>query len=208
MRKLYVGLICVFLFSCAQPNGETSRLIDIKRVNSDILLDIRYATTNNFLHEAVYPSARCFVLEPVAMRLDSIQRELETRGLGLKIFDGYRPFSVTQKMWEILPDDRYVANPKNGSRHNRGAAVDLTLVDSTGRELEMPTAFDDFSERAAHDYRDLPEHVLENRRLLKEIMEKYGFLPLNSEWWHYDLKNYQQYPILDKSFEEIDLENL
>jgi D-alanyl-D-alanine dipeptidase len=208
MLRLHIGLIFVFLLSCAKPDSETSRLIDIEQVNSDILLDIRYATTDNFLHEAVYPSARCFVLVPVAMRLDSIQRELETWGLGLKIFDGYRPFSVTQKMWEILPDDRYVANPRNGSRHNRGAAVDLTLVDSTGRELEMPTAFDDFSERAAQDYMDLPEHVLENRRILREIMVKYGFLPLNSEWWHYDLKNYQQYPILDKSFEEIDLENL
>jgi D-alanyl-D-alanine dipeptidase len=142
------------------------------------------------------------------MRLDSIQRELETRGLGLKIFDGYRPFSVTRKMWEILPDDRYVANPKNGSRHNRGAAVDVTLVDSTGNELEMPTVFDDFSEKAGHDFMDLPQHILTNRSLLKEIMTKYGFMPIKTEWWHYDLKNYEQYPILDKTFEEIDLENL
>jgi D-alanyl-D-alanine dipeptidase len=208
MQRIYTVVIIAALLACTKLQPGSARLVDIEQVNPNILLDIRYATTDNFLNEAVYPSARCFLLEPVAMRLDSIQRELETRGLGLKIFDGYRPFSVTRKMWEILPDDRYVANPKNGSRHNRGAAVDVTLVDSTGNELEMPTVFDDFSEKAGHDFMDLPQHILTNRSLLKEIMTKYGFMPIKTEWWHYDLKNYEQYPILDKTFEEIDLENL
>ena len=204
---LHVLLAAVFI-SCAADKNESARLVDMEQVNPNILLDIRYATPNNFLNEAVYPAARCFVLEPVAIRLDSVQRELEARGLGLKIFDGYRPHSVTRKMWQILPDERYVANPEKGSRHNRGAAVDLTLVDSSGVELEMPTEFDDFSENASHSYEQLPDHIKANRNLLKEIMIKYGFMPLETEWWHYDLIGYDRYPILDKSFEEIDLENL
>jgi len=206
-KMLHVLLAAVFI-SCAADKNESARLVDMEQVNPNILLDIRYATPNNFLNEAVYPAARCFVLEPVAIRLDSVQRELEARGLGLKIFDGYRPHSVTRKMWQILPDERYVANPEKGSRHNRGAAVDLTLVDSSGVELEMPTEFDDFSENASHSYEQLPDHIKANRNLLKEIMIKYGFMPLETEWWHYDLIGYDRYPILDKSFEEIDLENL
>ena len=206
-KILHVLLAAVFI-SCAAEKNESARLVDIEQVNPNILLDIRYATSNNFLNEPVYPAARCFVLEPVAIRLDSVQRELEARGLGLKIFDGYRPHSVSRKMWQILPDDRYVANPEKGSRHNRGAAVDLTLVDSSGLEMEMPTGFDDFSEKASHSYEQLPDHVKANRNLLKEIMIKYGFKPLETEWWHYDLIGYDRYPILDKSFEEIDLENL
>ena len=208
MHKYYFIITAAVVFACTQSPDTASRLVDIAQVNPNIILDIRYATTNNFLHEAVYPAARCFVLETVALRLDSVQRELETMGLGLKIFDGYRPYSVTRKMWEILPDDRYVANPSRGSRHNRGAAVDVTLTDSLGQELEMPTGFDDFSEKAGQNYMDLPQHVIENRVLLRDIMIKYGFTTIRTEWWHFDLKNYQKYPILDKSFEEIDLENL
>jgi D-alanyl-D-alanine dipeptidase len=167
-------------------------------------LDIRYATKNNFFQQVLYSAPRCFVRRIVALKLDSIQTELETRGLGLKIYDGYRPWSVTRKMWEILPDERFVANPQKGSRHNRGVAVDLTLVDSAGQELPMPTPFDEFSDRAAHSYQDLPAPVLYNRCLLKTIMEKYGFQALEDEWWHYDLKNYQKYSVTDIDFETLD----
>ena len=125
----------------------------------------------------------------------------------IKIFDGYRPLSVQKMMWEILPDDRYVADPKDGSRHNRGAAVDVSLVDSNGVELPMPTDFDDFTVKAAHDYMDLPAEIIKNRELLKIHMEKYGFISLNSEWWHYDLKDFVKYPVVDYSFEEIDQVN-
>jgi D-alanyl-D-alanine dipeptidase len=206
MKRIAIVLL-IFLtvyISCNGQNNAKVQLIDITRINKNIVLDIKYASKDNFLKEAVYPEARCFLVPEAALKLDSIQTDLEKMGLGLKIFDGYRPFSVTEKMWEILPDNRYVANPKNGSRHNRGAAVDLTLIDSTGQELQMPTAFDDFTEKAAHAYRDLPEDIIKNRALLKNIMEKYGFSAIKSEWWHYDLKNYKQYPILDLSFEEID----
>ena len=203
MHRKYLFLIVLFLLSCnlKRPNID---FVELKTFNSNILLDIRYATKNNFLKKPVYPSARCFVLRKVAVKLDSIQKELESLGLGLKIFDGYRPLSVQIMMWDILPDNRYVADPKDGSRHNRGAAVDVSLVDSNGVELEMPTTFDDFSEKAAHDYMELSQEKLKNRELLKVIMEKYGFVSLNSEWWHYDLKNYNDYRVVDYSFEEID----
>ena len=197
-------IILYALFSINPLFSQDSALVDITSVNKNIRLEIKYATSDNFLKEAVYPSARCFILRPVAFKLDSIQNELESMGLGLKIYDGYRPYSVTVKMWQILPDDRYVANPKNGSRHNRGAAVDVTLVDSLGNELDMPTEFDDFTEKAAQNYEFLPQAVKKNREFLRKIMEKYGFTPIKSEWWHYDLADYQKYPIRDLSFEELD----
>ena len=127
------------------------RLIDIQTIAPDIILDMRYATSNNFLKAPVYPVARCLLRAPVAEALKRVQADLITQGLGLKLFDCYRPLSVQRAMWKILPDSNYVANPAKGSRHNRGAAVDLTLVDAMGKELEMPTGFDDFSEKAFPD---------------------------------------------------------
>jgi zinc D-Ala-D-Ala dipeptidase len=203
MRRKIIYLSLLLIISCTQKKQNID-FVELKKINPNIVLDIRYASDNNFLKKPVYPSARGFTLKTVALKLDSIQTELESKGLGLKMFDGYRPLSVQKLMWEILPDNRYVANPANGSRHNRGAAVDVTLVDSNGVELEMPTEFDDFTEKAAHDYNKLSEEVLKNRMILKTIMEKYGFVHLNSEWWHYDLKNYSEYPVVDYSFEEID----
>lgn len=197
-------LLLLLLAACESKDHPAKNLVDVSKVNSHLILDIHYATDNNFLGEAVYPAPRCFVVKAMAGKLDSIQKELESAGYGLKIFDGYRPYSVTKKMWEILPDERYVANPVKGSRHNRGAAVDLTLVDSLGNELTMPTKFDDFSEKAGHDYQDLPQRVKANRAMLRNIMEKYGFTAYQNEWWHYDLADYQSYPILDVSFAEID----
>ena len=170
-------------------------------------MDIRYATTNNFLHEAVYNQPRCFVLEVVALKLDSIQKELQKKDLGLKVFDGYRPLSVQRKMWELLPDERFVANPAFGSLHNRGAAIDVSLVDSSGNELEMPTDYGDFTERAYLTYNGLPENIQKNRDYLKEIMGKYGFDTIETEWWHYHIRDYDRYQILDLSFEEIDAMN-
>lgn len=207
MKNRILLFLIIILYSCSNPKPNVL-FVELIDVNPNIDLDIRYATKNNFLKKAVYPSARCFVLKKVAQKLDSIQNELETRNLGLKIYDGYRPLSVQKMMWEILPDNRYVANPQNGSRHNRGAAVDVTLVDSMGEELRMPTGFDDFTEKAAHNFKELDEESIKNREMLKSIMEKYGFIHLKSEWWHYDLKNYNDYPVVDYSFEEIDKMNI
>ncbi len=197
----YLITLLFIAFDFAQQPGD---FVDIREINPNIRLDIRYATDNNFLHRAVYPQARCFLRYETARALSEVQNELESIGLGIKVFDGYRPLSVQKMMWEIMPDNRYVADPAKGSRHNRGAAVDVTLVDSTGKELEMPTPFDSFSERAHHDYNKLPARVRLNRWILKTVMEKHGFKPIRTEWWHYDLTGWQKYPVEDFSFEELE----
>ncbi len=137
------------------------------------------------------------------MKLDAVQKKLEGMNLGLKVWDCYRPLAVQQTLWTILPDERYVANPRKGSRHNRAASVDVTLVDSEGKELQMPTGFDDFGPRAHHHYQDLPDRAIRNRDLLKGMMEKAGFIPLSDEWWHYDDEKWVQYDIMDLSFEDL-----
>ena len=180
-----------------------SQLIDIDSVNSNIILDIRYATDNNFLHRKLYPVARCVLRGAAAKRLSQVQNYLETKGLGLKVFDCYRPLSVQRQMWQVLPDPRYVANPESGSRHNRGAAVDLTLVDRNGKELEMPTDFDDFSKKAHRNYTGASVEAIRNRQLLEEAMTQYGFIPLATEWWHFDDPDWRKFSILDLSFGEI-----
>src|SRR5579862_743068 len=179
-------------------------LVDILTINPTIQLDIRYATTNNFTGKAVYPVSKCFLRKAVAQKIDSIQKELAHKGLGLKIFDGYRPLSVQRKFWEIFPDERYVANPKNGSRHNRGSAIDVTLVDlATGQELEMPSGFDDFTAKAHRDYNNMSENSKKNCQLLESYMIKYGFIPWPLEWWHFDDQDWEKYPILDIPFEQL-----
>ena len=145
--------------------------------------------------------AKAYLHEDAAARLLEVQKDLHGRGLGLKVFDGYRPLSVQQKMWDLVHDRRYVANPSvNRGRHSRGTAVDVTLVDGQGHELEMPTKFDDFTAKARQDCNDLPEIQKGNRALLREVMEKHGFEPLGSEWWHFDLKGWYRYPVLDVDF--------
>ncbi len=199
MKYLFI-ILAGFSFLLAQ--NDTS-LVEINKVNPNIILDIRYATNNNFLKKKVYPEACCFLRKAAAIKLDLIQNELEKIGLGLKIYDGYRPLSVQKQMWKIMPDNRYVANPAKGSRHNRGAAVDLTLVDKNGNELKMPTPFDSFEQKAHHSYQNLSDKIKQNRWILKTIMEKYGFKSITSEWWHYDLIGWSKFSILNKSFEEL-----
>lgn len=175
-------------------------LVELQAVNPRIRVFLPYATTNNFAKQQLYPTGmRCFVRRSTAEKLDSIQRFLEPMGLGLKVFDGYRPLSVQKKMWAIMPDENYVANPAKGSRHNRGAAVDITLVRlSDGEELLMPTPFDDFTEKASHHaVEGIPAEALRNRFLLRSVMEKFGFRALPSEWWHYDEIGWERYGILD-----------
>ncbi|MEW6495588.1 MAG: M15 family metallopeptidase [Cyanobacteriota bacterium] len=192
----------------SSPSAKSSlpydaRLIDIRTLNPNILLDIRYATTNNFLKRPLYSKARCVLRGAAARRLAQVQKELETKGLGLKVYDCYRPLSVQKLMWQVKPDSRYVANPKYGSRHNRGAAVDLTLVDRNGKELEMPTGFDDFTTRAHRDYKGGSTQARKNSQVLENAMKKYGFIPLPTEWWHFDAPGWDNYAILDVGFGEI-----
>ncbi|HVP78449.1 MAG TPA: M15 family metallopeptidase [Thermodesulfobacteriota bacterium] len=187
----------------AHPPGKAADLVDIREVNPRIVVDMKYASEDNFTKRKLYDSNTCFLRKPTAVKLDTVQKELEKMNLGLKVWDCYRPLAVQWIFWAILPDERYVANPKNGSRHNRASAVDLTLVDSQGKELQMPTGFDDFSPRADHHYQDLPARAIENRELLKSLMEKAGFISLPEEWWHYDDGNWMQFDILDVRFQDL-----
>ncbi len=196
------------LAACRTPsanagNAKRPELVELIKVVPDIQLDIRYATTNNFTHHAVYPVARCFLIKKAALALKKVQADLRRQGLGLKVFDGYRPLSVQWKFWDLVPDSRYVADPHIGSRHNRGYAVDVTLVDQNGKDLPMPTGYDDFSERAHRDYMNLPREAIRNRKLLERVMVKHGFVPFATEWWHFDFHGYENKPNLDVPLEDL-----
>lgn len=183
-------------------SDAANELVDLASIG--IPLDIRYATANNFMKRPLYPSAKAFLRAPAARALLDVQRELAHRGLGIKVFDAYRPYRVTVAMWEPIKNPDYVADPAKGSRHNRGAAVDLTLVDlKTGAELTMPTPYDDFTSRAAHAFEDLPEDARANRALLREVMTRHGFEPLPSEWWHYDFRGWERFELMDVSFDAM-----
>ena len=172
-------------------------MVDLSQADPRIRLDIRYATADNFMKEPLYPAARCLLRREVAAKLSRVQDGLAARGLGLKVFDGYRPLSVQKKMWARFPLDGYIANPAKGSNHNRGAAVDLTLVDASGREVAMPSAYDEFSERAHSDYAGGTEEERVNRKLLRDAMEAQGFKGISTEWWHFDDADAKTYPLLD-----------
>lgn len=181
------------------------QMTDLKKKIPSLVLDLRYATNNNFMQQKLYPPiTTTWLRKPAADSLAVIQQQLKTLGLGLKIFDAYRPYSVTEKMWEPVQDDRYAADPKKGSGHNRGIAVDLTLITlKTGRELDMGTGFDNFSDTAHHAFTQLPTAVLQNRALLKKIMEQHGFKALDTEWWHYSLPNASAFALLNISFKAL-----
>jgi D-alanyl-D-alanine dipeptidase len=178
-------------------------LVDVKEIIPNIILDIRYATTNNFTKQVLYPSAECYLLEEVAIKLNNVQQDLKKHGYRLKIFDGYRPLSVQWKMWKIVPNPRFVADPRKGSHHNRGSAVDVGLVDMTGKEVEMPTEFDNFTQRASPKYMQLKPEVIKRRRILTDTMKKHGFSQSTTEWWHFNYIPLLRKPLLDVSFEEL-----
>lgn len=187
--------------------AEESPLIEIQSINPRIYIDLRYTTADNFMKETLYPAeARCFLRRETAAKLSRVQEALEKQGFGLKIFDGYRPLSVQKKMWARFPIEGYVADPAKGSNHNRGAAVDLTLVDSDGKELAMPSGYDEFSERAHRDYTGGSKAALKNREILQKAMEHEGFRGITTEWWHFDDLDCKKYPILDLPISQIQTE--
>jgi len=172
-------------------------LVDLSLLDSTIVLDIRYATKDNFTGQVLYPCPRCMLRLAVARRLVRVNQWLTDRGYGLKVFDCYRPRSVQYLMWEVAPDSRFVANPDRASVHNRGAAVDVTVIDSSGRELDMGSGFDEFAERSRLDWSGLTPEQRENRWLLREAMEREGFRPVSSEWWHFNAYDWEGYSVLD-----------
>jgi D-alanyl-D-alanine dipeptidase len=187
--------------------GMEYDLIRLEKIIPGIVEDLVYATTLNFTGQAVYPpNAVAFLRRKVAERLKQVQSDLESKQLGLKIYDAYRPLAVQRKFWELVPDLRYVGNPAIGSVHNRGAALDLTLIDAQGRELPMPSGFDDFSERAHRRFKDCEPERLENKEILQVAMERAGFLldrDNDTEWWHFEDPEWRSYAVLDIPFEEL-----
>ncbi|RRQ48040.1 peptidase M15 [Maribacter algicola] len=165
--------------------------------SDDFAYDMRYATENNFLKAKVYECAECYTRVKTAKALIAANKDFMDNGVKIKFYDCYRPNSVQYKMWKIVPNPQYVANPVKGSIHNKGGAVDITLVNMEGEELDMGTDFDFFGKRAYHDNIDLPQEILDNRKLLKETMEKHGFWSIRTEWWHYNLASASNEKIAD-----------
>ena len=182
-----------------------NRLVDIGKFIPLLKLDIKYATKDNIAGMKVYKEPKAFLRLPAAYALKKVQAELNKRGLGLKIFDAYRPYSVTVLFYEKIKDTDYVASPWKGSRHNRGCAVDVSIIDlRTGKELEMPTKIDDFTLKAHSDYQDLSDTVKSNRGLLLNVMKKYGFEQLSTEWWHFDFSGWANYFLMDLKFDDLE----
>lgn len=180
-------------------------MIELTKLDSSILLDIRYATDDNFVGRKVYSEARAFLQRPAAEALIRVHKQLEGEGLGLVIYDGYRPWAITKLFWEVVrPDQRkFVADPAKGSKHNRGCAVDLGIYDrKTGKAVPMPSGFDEFSERASPDYRSGTDEEHANRDKLRRMMEAEGFTVNPNEWWHFDYKDWHQYAIYNIAFDE------
>ena len=197
LPAIYGTLLIVVAAGCSTTKPSAD-LVDVQKTIPGIVLDIRYATTNNFTGQQLYPFSKCYLRRASAEKLGAAQAELATMGYGLKIFDGYRPLSVQWKMWEVFPQPGYVADPRKGSRHNRGAAVDVTLIRlADGTELPMPTPYDDFSEKAHRKFSNLPADVIQNRELLEQVLTRHGFVGLYTEWWHFDDKDWRNYPIMD-----------
>jgi len=204
-------VINTLFYPCSFTIGQTSEntLVKVKEIIPDIEIELKYSTTDNFTKQILYPSNICFLAFGAVENLKLVQDSLRninsydgvkySHGLGLKIWDGFRPRSVQYRMWEIVPDPKYVADPNIGSSHNRGGAVDLTIIDfSTKDELDMPTTFDFFGAEAHHDYMDHPLEVIANRELLKNLMTNVGsFSIYPEEWWHYKYPPSDNFPLLD-----------
>lgn len=205
-------LFCFILFSSTafaqnkppqEPNKREADLLELVKLDKTIKLDIRYARTDNFVGKVVYNEARAFLQRPAAEAVVRVHKLLKKQGLGIVIFDGYRPWTITKLFWEVTPDAqrKYVANPKTGSKHNRGCAVDLSIYDlKTGKLVPMPSDFDEFTERASPDYKGGSTEETRNRDLLRKLMEAEGFTVNANEWWHFDYKDWQTYAIYDIPF--------
>lgn len=224
MRKCILSLACFF---CAMSAGAQNKyglqvtsysdykkslktnaekeLVDLEKKVPGLLLDIRYATTNNFTGQKIYNLAKAYARKPVAEALRQAQAEFKALGMGVKMYDAYRPYKATVKFYEEYHDTTYVASPYKGSRHNRGCALDMTIVYwKTREELKMPTGYDSFTEEAWPTSPAKDPEASKNRALLIKVMEKHGFKVSASEWWHFDFIGWQKYEVMDIDFEELE----
>ena len=198
------------MLGCASASGgpaagpSDTRLVDLGARDPHLFLDMRYATADNFLGRAVYDAPRCLLVPDAAERLEAAERALRSEGYGLVVWDCYRPRSVQYEMWEILPDPDYVADPARGSRHNRGAAVDVGLRALDGSTVALPTPHDDFTPRAHRDAMDLPAEAIATRERLERAMVAAGWIPLPTEWWHFDAPDWERYPLRDDPLASAD----
>jgi D-alanyl-D-alanine dipeptidase len=193
--------------AAALAPDDPKRLVELVSLDPTIRLDMRYATTNNFTGRILYDEARAFLATPAALALARASKAAQADGFGLTIYDAYRPWRITKKLWDatpIGPKKEYVANPKRGSKHNRGCAVDLTLHDLRNAQLvEMPTEFDDFSQKAHRDYMGASAAAIVNRARLARYLEAEGFVGLSNEWWHFDFTGWEKFPVMDIPFNKI-----
>lgn len=212
------AILLAILVSVAVPTSAAARdapppdslrqsdLVEVTLRDSTLHADVRYATTNNFMGRPMYSQARVFLQRPAAEALMRANRALRRLGFGLLLFDGYRPWSVTKAFWDATPRAQriYVANPRKGSKHNRGCAIDCSLYDlATGREVPMPSPYDDFTNKAAAAYEGGTASERRTRGILRRAMEEQGFAVNPDEWWHFDYKDWKSYPILDIPFEQL-----
>jgi len=213
-HTLAAALAALFLALCAaaqsgppqEPGKKEADLVELTKLDKTIKLDIRYARSDNFVGRSVYPEARAFLQRPAAEAVVRVNKQLAKNGLGLMIFDGYRPWSITKLFWEVVPEDKriYVADPAKGSKHNRGCAVDLSIYDrKTGKLIPMPSDFDDFSERAWPTYAGGTDEERRNRDKLRSLMEAEGFTVNANEWWHFDFNGWRDYAIYDIAFDQV-----
>ncbi len=183
---------------------DATQLVDVTKVIPNIKTDIMYATDRNFTGKVIYKAPKCYLLQQVAEQLAKVQKELNEVGLGLLVWDAYRPLPAQWRLWNVCPGPRYVGDPRKGGFHTRGTAVDLTIIRlSDGSLLEMGTGFDDFSPRAAFDCADISDEAKRNRLFLKNLMEKYGFANYKNEWWHYNYHGWQNCPVLQIDFDAL-----
>lgn len=199
IKSVFLFCAILSLFSCKSQTVTTdvkneaivndTTFVNLKDYSKDFVYDMKYATSDNFLKAKVYDCAECFLRLKTVKAMLNANAEFMKKGYKIKIFDCYRPLDIQKKMWKIVPNPEYVANPSKGSIHNRGGAVDITLVDTNGVALDMGTTFDFFGIEASHNYQNLSKEIKSNRALLKTIMIQNGFNSLDSEWWHYNLKS-------------------
>ncbi len=183
---------------------QAQKMVNLRTFIPNVRIDCMYATDRNFTGKVIYKEPKCYLLKEVAEQLKKVQAELNKKGLGILVWDAYRPMEAQKRLWEVFPDPRYVAPPDKGGKHTRGTSIDLTIIQlSNGKQLEMPTEFDNFTKKAWLDSDDCSDEAKKNRTMLITAMKKYGFEPIKTEWWHFDYKGWRDLPPLQITFDQL-----